>query len=76
MKFREEKHRQWSFDRSFKGRKNGVIVTVHWNDYHKYWYFSAVLPNGKSYNSLWDELSYQSQGECEDAAEKHCDSMQ
>lgn len=73
MVFKEQKRQKWSFDREFKGRKNNFVASVHWSDFNKRWWFLIKYPDDKVYNSLWDDGSYNTQDECEKAAETYVD---
>ena len=48
-------------------------LKVSYTSYHNYFYFLIDFPNGESYNSLWERLSFQTEQECIDACIKYID---
>ena len=70
MKYTENKNAdRWSFDKTYVGRKNNNVIEVHWSNYYKHWWYSISPKDGKSYNSLWDDIKFETREECEVAAE-------
>lgn len=80
MKLRDKTER-WQNGKTYVGKKNKCDVTVSYvstdfTEKKDYWYYMIDKKDiDYSYNSLWDNLHYETQEECVDAAEKKIDEL-
>lgn len=80
MKLRE-KNIRWDSGKTFVGKKKKYNVTVSYTptDFtgkKDYWYFLIDKKDvNYAYNSLWDNLHYETQEECVVAVEKKIDEL-
>ena len=77
-----DKTEKWSMgDKKLVGKKKKYIVTIHFsaknlmNDSEYWWYSIFKEDINFAYNSLWDNLKYETQEECVEAAEKKIDEL-
>ena len=69
-----DKTKRWDFGKTLEGRKKNYKVTLYYVEHPSYWYF--MLHKDKyAYNSLWNNLKFESQDQCSEAAEAKIDEI-
>ena len=70
---------RWDYDETWVGRKKNYDVRINYSNHpmrkeNPYWYY-ALSKDEYSYNSLWDDLEYESKEDCISAVEKKIDEL-
>lgn len=75
MKWSIEKNRYLTSEQ-YIGKKKGYKCKVIYNRVYKYWYY-LIHKNDQtfSYNSVWDNINFQTQEECEISCENYVDEI-
>ena len=74
-----DKTPRWDFGKILEGRKKNYKVIIHYseqsiNKKRPFWYFE-LRKDDYAYNSLWDNLKFESQDQCCDAAESKIEEL-
>ena len=56
------------------GRKKGYKVTISYSDFRDYFYFT-IEKGDEFHNSIWADLTFDTEEECITACEKYIDSL-
>lgn len=73
MKFKE-KNSRYRRDKDWIGKKNKYKCTITYSElYNKFYFTIHKEDNTDSYNSLWDNLKYNTLEECQRACEELVD---
>lgn len=68
-----KKLEQYSTSYRLTARYKKNKLKVIYNSYYKHFYFLVDMPNDKTYNSAWDNLSYHTEQEAIDACIAYID---
>lgn len=74
MKWTTKKYDKFSNSYSCTGRKKKCKCTVNYNSVHKNYYF-LIEYDGKTFNSLWENLSFSTEEECKNACEEYVNTI-
>lgn len=74
-----DKTKKWDYGKTLEGRKKNYKVVIYYSEHpmgkeHPFWYFMLKKDN-YTYNSLWNNLKFETQDQCSKAAEDKIDEL-
>ena len=73
-----DKTRKWDYGKRLVGKKKNFEVTIGYSNHslrgEQFWYF-ILIKYDYMYNSLWDNLKFDNQDQCVDAAENKVEEL-